>query len=491
MKINVIISDDEKEARLIVERSEDDTEFPIVEDLKDALTNAGVTAGIDDLQLSYICFEQKFNIEVVVAKYIGPRIGEDAKIEEVNVPKPPNKIQPVMSKDGKIDYIAPRKGYMVFLRKGGTIIRRVSPTIGRSGRTVRGKEIQGTKGKDLFLGQFSGTNTEIKDDSIVAKTDGIVKFVDNRYVVENECKINSNVGLETGSIIIPKDSGVVLEIEGDIKNGYEVVCSTLKVGGCVEDARIEVENLAISKGIVGTSDRPIVSKFIKVGYVNGPRRIFANYVKVLREISNGAVVTADIVQANTIQGSTVMAKEGIWADYINGYNDIYIGIDYDVKKEFDKVAKEIIVMEGEISSMKEEFIIMSKKMEKMKKLAEINPKNPVIAKEILKIKEFRGKYDSRVEYRNNLVEQKYKLAERMYIFDNNFLLVKNGFSPDTSTEQIIDPDTNLHICTHNLKITEPTSGSLFKADREKINVFKKFNITEYKNIIDNKFKSFQ
>ncbi|NVM04345.1 MAG: DUF342 domain-containing protein [Candidatus Helarchaeota archaeon] len=489
MKINIEVSKDEKEARLTVIKDKDDEEIPLVEDLKVALIKAGVTVGIDESQLSLICFDQKFNEEFVVAKCIEPKVGKDAGIQEVNAPKPSEKIQPVVLKDGKIDYFAPREGFVVFTRKDDTIIKKVPPSAGEPGKSVLGKEIPGIKGKDISIIQFSGINTEVKDDSIIASIDGIVKFVDNRYVVEKEFKITTNVGLETGSIKIPRDSDVELIVDGDIKSGYEVTCPNLKVGGCVEDAKIDVKNLKITRGIVGTSDSVIKANVITVGYINGPRKVHANYIRVVREISNGAVITADIAQANIIQGSTVLAKEGIIVDHINGSNNVYIGIDYDVKNEFDELSKELNIVESEINEMKDESYQIAKRMVKLKQLAKINPKSPMLIKEMKKIKEFKEKLDSRVGHYNEIKEQKNKLADKMYHFKKNFLVVKSGFSTDTSSKQIIDPDTNLHICIHFKKIADPKPGGLFKADEREIHFFSNYNINEYKNIIENKIKS--
>lgn len=491
MDIKVNISEDEREAQLTVIKDKDDQEIPLVEDLKDALKKAGVTVGIIEAQLTLICFDQKFNEEVVVAKCIEQKVGKDAEIKKVNAPKPSEKIQPVVTKDGKMDYFAPREGFIVFVRKGDTIIKKVPPSAGETGKSVLGKEIPGIKGKDIFIGQFSGKNTEVKDDSIIASVDGIVKFVENKYVVEKDFKIATDVGLETGSIKIPRDSDVEIIIDGDIKDGYEVICPIVNVKGCVEDAKIDVKNLQIAEGIVGTSDITINADIIKVGYINGPRKIYANFIKVSREISNGAVVAADIVQVNIIQGSTVMAKEGIMVDYINGSNNIYIGIDYKVKDEFDRLSKEINIMENEINEMKDESYQVAKRMTKMKQLAKINPKHPQLIKEMIKIKKFKEKLDSNVAYYNDLKGQRSKCVEKMYLLEKNFLMIKSGFSTDTSSEKIVDPDTKLHICRHIMKITEPKSGALYKADEGKINIFSKYDITGIKNIIENKINSLQ
>ncbi|MCK4967273.1 DUF342 domain-containing protein, partial [bacterium] len=357
-----------------------------------------------------------------------------------------------------------------------------------SGKTVKGTEIPGLQGNDMLLEQFCGKNTEIAGNAIVASINGIVKFEDNRYTVEKELKLNCDIGVETGAINIPKDLDITLIIDGDVQDGYTVTCPTLKISGCVEDSTVDVNNLYIDNGIVGTSDKPIRADVLRVGYINGTRKVFAHTIKVQREISNGASITADTLQVNTIQGSYVMAKEGILVDYIKGVNHITVGIDYDLKKEFDDVANEMKVFENEINEMKNESYKIAKKMEKMRQLAKINPKNPTLAVEMKKIKEFKEKFDSRTKYYNELEEKKKDRAKKMYLFNNHFLVVKSGFSTDTSSDQSVEPDTNLRICTHIMKVNRPTSGGLFKANESKINFSSKYNLKEIKDIIENKFK---
>ena len=92
-------------------------------------------------------------------------------------------------------------------------------------------------------------------------------------------------------------------------------------------------------------------------------------------------------------------------------------------------------------------------------------------------------------YYNDLKEQRRKCAEKMYLFEKNFLVTKSGFSADNSSDKIVEPDTSLHICKHFMRISEPKSGALFKADESEIKTLNKYNINEYKNIIENKIKS--
>jgi len=489
MEIKVKISEDEKQAVLSVITDKDSDEIPIIDNLKDELNKAGVTTGIDESQLSLICFDKKFNEEIVAAKYIEPETGQNATMEEVNAPVPKEKIKPILRDDGSVDYYTPRKGFITFVRKGETIVKKIPLTVGLPGLTVTGKEIPGISGEDILIEQFCGPNTGIKEDSIIAVESGIVKITDKRYSVEKEFMINTDIGVETGSIDLPLDADVELTVKGDIQDGYKVSCPKLKVSGCVEDAEINVKSLQINEGIVGTSELPINADLIRVEFVNGPRKISAKYIKVLREISNGAEVTADIVHVNTIRGSNIIAKEGIWTDNISGSNDIYVGIDYDVKKEFDRLSVEINMIKKNIEEMKNESYKIAKKMEKLKQLAKINPKNPMLIKELEGIKKFKTKFDSETAFYNELKENRNKAAEKMYLFKDSFLLVRAGFTDDESSGQIISLDTSLHICRHLMKIVEPTSGGVYTADEGEIHANSKYNIAQYKNIMENKTKS--
>ncbi len=489
MKIKIEISEDEKEASLIIVRDESEEEIPLADDLKAALKDAGVNTGIDDSELELICFDKKYNTGIVVAKCIDPQTGENASIEKINAPVEKDKIKPIIKENGSIDYYAPRKGLIPYVKKGDIIIKKKPPTIGDPGKTVLGKEIPGISGKDILIDQFCGGNIEIQGDSLISAIEGIVQFSQDKYSVEKEFKIKSGVGLETGSIEIPLDSGVELVVDGDIQDGYKVSCTTLKVGGCVEDAVINVKNLFIKEGIVGTSELPISADVIRVGFINGPRKVYAKYLKVSREISTGAEIFSDIVNAADIMGSTIIAKEAIWADSINGSNKIFIGIDYKVKEEFDRLSKEITMMEKNIEEMEQGSYKIAKRMEKMKQLAKINPKNPSLVKELLEIKKFKEKHNSFITTFDELKTERSKSADKMYLFKNSFLLIKSGFSNDNSSGQIIALDTSIRICTHSMRITEPAAGGVYNADESGINFNQKYNIVQYKNIIEKKIKS--
>ncbi|MCK4966933.1 DUF342 domain-containing protein, partial [bacterium] len=138
MKIIVKISEVENEATIMVEKNEDEETVPIIDDLKEALKNEGVTEGINESKLAMICFDQKFNEEIIIAGAIEPKSGKNAEIEEVNVPLPFKKVKPVKKEDGGLDYYAQRKGLITLINKGDTIIKKIPPTIGESGKTVKG-----------------------------------------------------------------------------------------------------------------------------------------------------------------------------------------------------------------------------------------------------------------------------------------------------------------------------------------------------------------
>lgn len=58
------------------------------------------------------------------------------------------------------------------------------------------------------------------------------------------------------------------------------------------------------------------------------------------------------LKTHTIQGSTIVAGERTWGDYINGPNKIYVGVNHKAKTVYDKCIKELNDMEEPFEQLK-------------------------------------------------------------------------------------------------------------------------------------------
>lgn len=452
--------------------------------LEAVLSNNGVIVGIKEEVIKEICDNKLINKPIVVARCIPPTEGNDARVEILKKTKRRDEILPVKKSENEIDYISPREGFLPYVRKGEVLAVKYPPTPGNPGKTVLGRAIPGKLGKEIALDLFQGANTEIAGNELKASIEGIVELSGIKVNVEGVHEIHDHIGMNTGSIDLPMDLDVSIRVIGDIQRGYSVKCRNLYVSGCVEDAEIQVKQLVVKEGIVGVSELPIIADSISTGYINGTRKVTAKSLKVLREISSGAEVCGEVIQAFTIQGSTAIAKEMIWTDYLNGNNLIMVGVDYVLKKEVDILNRKLLEIKGPLEELRNVSYAGAKKLKQLQALAKMNPKHPLLQKELPKIKEVKDKLDKFEKYCNELLTKRDELSTKMYSEDEPFLLVKIGFSKDSSAGIAVNPDSVIYLKNISTKITEATSGGLFTLNKYGVSYARQYNIKEIKTKLD-------
>ena len=451
------------------------------DDIMAILEEKQIVYGIDNEAIAKLSEKEVPSKDVVIAQGKPATVGKRAEVHVQKRPKKREEVLPISNEAGDVDYLSPREGWIVVVNKDDEIAVKTSPTQGNPGINIYGKEIPGIWGKDFDLDEMGGINTEVDGSVLIATMDGFVIPRATKLNVEPVFRIYDDVGPGTGSIEIPDTYKVEVAISKDIKSGYWVKAHKITVGGCVEDCEIVAEELNIAQGIVGTSDLPINASKINVGYINGSRRVHAKGIRVTREISNGAQVYATQVKAYAIQGSSVIAGEGIWTDYVNGQNKIMVGIDYEAKVIHDRCIKELNDMEEPFEQLKKVWRNNEKRMAYLAELSKKNPKHPLIAKELPQIKEIKEKFDYYKEKIKSLQEKKEKALEKMLPTENPFLLIRNGFSRDNSSGSIVEPSSKIHIGNEQINIMEPSQGGLMTIIKGKFSFSPKYNIKEYKS----------
>ena len=486
MEIKVQLAQDYSAAYITVSINEETEKSISVtrQQLIDALSANQVIVGIKEDAIKRIVDNKLFNKQITVAECIAPTVGDNARVEIVKKTKKKDEVEPVKRPDGEIDYVAPRPGFLTWVRKGEVVAIKYPPALGNPGKTVLGRAIPGKPGKEIALDLFAGTNTKIEGNELKSDSEGIIELYGIKVNVLTEYEIRDNVGINTGAIDLPLDLKVKLKVSGDIQKGFYVRCHSLIVSGCIEDAEVRCRNLEVHEGIVGLGDLPVTADIISVGYINGSRKIVSKSLKVLREISGGAEVCGLVIQAFVIQGSTAIAKEMIWADYMNGKNLIMVGVDYQVKQEVDKINRKLAEIQPPLEELRTANYAGAKKMKQLQSLAKINSRHPFILKELPKIIELRAKLDKFESYEKQLKMNKQQLEEKMYSKEDAFLLVRKGFAKDNSAGVSVDPNSLIYLRNVSMKIAEATSGGLFTLNKYGISSSRQYNIKEIKFKLD-------
>jgi len=486
MRITPEISKDRKKAYLTVFAEKDnETDSVAYEELLNTLTNSGVIKGINPKILVQICNDRLFNRKFQVAEAIPPEIGENAiiKVEINNAKKEPaeNEDDP----EAKVDHYGVREGFIIYVKEGEVLATRIPPTRGKNGFTVLGGEIKGLLGGDISLTAVQGSYTEINGEKLVAKVDGIFKRRDNKLHVEQIIEIYGDLGIKTGSIILPLNSDIEIIVNGDIQSGFTVECNRITVNGTVEDAKIKANFLEIKNGIVGTSDLLIQADFLTTGFIIGKRDIKARIITIKKEISGGSTVEADFVHANIIQECTITAKYGVWTKSLFGKNTILVGVNIIENEEFTTLTLQLegiekLLKETELSNQS-----LLKKEDSIRGMAKRMPGNPAIAKEIVKIDEILNKIRKLKQIKESHSTQLEQISKKMYIFGNPFILVEHGFSKNGRNNGQKKPINDLIIKEASYDNSKPLIAGLYTNEGKNVIVNPNYNVREIKEIIEN------
>ena len=489
MKVEVKIANDYMTAHLLVSLNKGESASNLTkEKLHTEISNTGVNTGVDPNAIKQIISNKIYNQTVCVAKGILPDVGENAWVEILKKPKKKKDITLPKIVDGEIDYYSPREGFLIYARKGDVLAVKHPPTIGKAGKNVIGKTVPGLSGEEISLELFKGENTVIVNNKIIAETDGILELEGLQIKVLKVYEIKDNIGRNTGSVDLPLDLDCTLVIRGDIQRGYKVSCSELYVQGCIEDASVTVNRLEVKRGIIGVSEQKVRADNIKIGYIIGSMEIYSNKIIVLREISNGAKVYSYVVKAYAIQGSTVIARDAIWTNHINGNNSITVGVDYRAKLKHVELSKKILALDDTIDELKTKDFLNTRRLKKLTELARLNPKSTVLKKELPKIKEAKTMLNNLFKIRSELIKKKEKVAEKIYSKNKFFLLSRSNFEKDNYSINMIEPNITIYQRDESQKITmNITLGGLFTIGPYRINHSSKYNIKEIKSQFDNYF----
>ena len=183
----------------------------------------------------------------LIAQGTPPVHGADARIESC-LPQTGH-AAPIVDDKGVVDYQAACK--LLTVSAGAPLLRRVPPTPGQPGATVRGQRLDARKGKDqAFATKLSGAGISPDDPNLVIAT-----ISGQPVVVGNGVSVNSSitvkeVDLAQGSIDF---EGTVM-ISGDVHTGMTVrATGDVLIGGTVcEAATVESGgNITVQKGVIG------------------------------------------------------------------------------------------------------------------------------------------------------------------------------------------------------------------------------------------------
>ncbi|MFP4241467.1 MAG: DUF342 domain-containing protein [Chitinispirillaceae bacterium] len=297
-------SDGMKVFALVPMKSSDASVAAVIADLN----QYGIVHGIDSKAIEKIFTDELFDQYILVARGTPPKPGVPGRIELLvdtsRVGRPEER------ENGRVDHKL--LGYIINVRSGDLLARRIPPQFGIEGTTVFGKKVKATEAEDVELKGGDGTKLSPEDANLlIAECDGSFVLHENGLIeVRQRREISGDIDYSTGNISFIGD----LLIRGNVRAGFKVeVTGSLKISGRVEDAFLKCGgDLVISSGVVGSGKGVIeCGGDMKVRHLENIRVITKGDLMVSEDVIHASVNSKGKVKAGSVVGGTVCSFSGI------------------------------------------------------------------------------------------------------------------------------------------------------------------------------------
>lgn len=379
-QIFINVTPDEMYAQLTIVPPQGGGKEILVDDVKKSLAEHGVVFGVRDSVVATLVKKAMSakedptvfleQIEDVVAEGQSVINGEDAKLEML-FDTEDKKEEPVdASAEGdKIDYKNVKSIQNV--KKGQALARKVAPTNGVDGMTVKGTPIPAGKGNDVKFVFGKGVvpaadNTEL----YVADNDGQVIYKNNKLEVlaifETQGDLDLSIGNIdfVGTVIIHGNAG-----EFKIKAGEDVIIDEVADGTDI----IAGGKVTVKGGIVGKKARvvamdDITTKYIRNAYVETEKSIIVNEAAMHSTLIAGNKITV-MGAKGLVVGGTIAAAHEVTAKEIGAKmatpTEISIGETPKMREEMNKATTELKNIEEQLDKTKKGILFLKDLSQKM------------------------------------------------------------------------------------------------------------------------------
>lgn len=186
-------------------------------------------------------------LEVVIARGIQPKNGNNARFEALVEDARKRILRPQERKDGSVDMRD--LGKHITVQPGDELMRRWPPEAGRPGLTIKGDKLPASDGEDTPLNEGEGSQISAADANLlVATKTGMPWFTHNSANVDDVLTLKS-VDVSTGHVDF-KGSVVV---SGSVTEGMRIrATGDITVAGYVDSAELSAGgNITVRKGCIG------------------------------------------------------------------------------------------------------------------------------------------------------------------------------------------------------------------------------------------------
>jgi uncharacterized protein (DUF342 family) len=306
--------------------------YPTNQELLDALRDAGIVFGINNQAILDMIAMKTVNQKVEIAQGIPFEPGIAGRIEMLIDVTSIGK--PKVRSDDSADFhdIC----YVINVRQGDQIARRIPPIRGKEGTTVQGKPIVPPLPMDARLPAGRGTVAAKNDpDLLVAETDGGIGVESGGLiVVRKEEKIMGDIDYQTGDVKFSGD----LTVTGSLRAGFSIETKgNLFIGGSVEDSTIRSKGaIVIKRGAVGAGNGFIECLgAMRARHLENFRVTAGADVVIDEDMVNATVQSNGIIYAKSIRGGSVTSMHGVEAGEIGSSGEIKTIVD--IGKKYERI----------------------------------------------------------------------------------------------------------------------------------------------------------
>ncbi|MFW6312992.1 MAG: FapA family protein [Spirochaetota bacterium] len=300
--LSVELAEAEMKAYLIAYPPADGGADPSFDQIVSFLQMNGVVEGLDQDAIARFVDDPPYRDPTLVAKGIPPKHGENAKIR-YSFDLDPTRIT-LKETDGRVDF--KELNLVQNVVEGQILARKEDARRGEPGRTVTGKLLPASDGKDVEMP--IGKNVRLSDDgkSALADINGQVVISAGRILVEPVHVINGDVNLRTGNILF---LGTVL-VKGNVDDGFTVkAAGNIEVMGNVGKSNLDAEgDIIVHQGIAGKNS----------GTIRCGRSLWSKFIENARVESGDLVVVSDGIMASTILADRKIICKGKRASIVGG-----------------------------------------------------------------------------------------------------------------------------------------------------------------------------
>lgn len=298
----VTVSEDRMSASLLVEAPRKGAAPPEVEDLVEALEEAGVTFGVDRQFLARLLRDEAYGRDTRVAAGREPVYGSASRIQyHFNT----DRGRPWMEMEfGRINLR--ELNFIAQCREGDLLAELLPPVQPVDGMTVTGERIPASR-DSVTVRLVPGENTRLDGEGtrLYATADGNARFRDGAVMVEPLVIVQA-VNYETGNIRFDGSvvveggvaDGFVLEAGGDIEVRKGVGRATLRAGGSV----------LLKTGMTGADE----------GTIECGGDLLARYLESCTVTSRGNVLVEEAIMHSRVTAWNHCVLSGRRAEFIGG-----------------------------------------------------------------------------------------------------------------------------------------------------------------------------